>query len=306
MRIVVFASLSLCLVASACSSRRGGLPATEDAGSAGGGDTGPVGLLDAGPMGFADTGAVPTCTDGRCYTLYAHSDHVLYSIDLMTNALTTVGPFNAPTVSGNEDVITDLAVSPDDVIYVVSHTALYTADATDGHVTRLGSLSSCGTATVALSFAPDGTLYAGDFHGAFCRIDTHASPPAVSLVAMLSDGYALAGDIVVVGDGTMFGTVYHSSDPANTGSQLDNILAEIDPSNGRVTPRGATGYPKLFGTAYQLGHVWGFTHDGSGDVITIDPTTGASTLVGTFTDPSTGNGISFAGAGVNAHVPHVI
>jgi hypothetical protein len=37
--------------------------------------------------------------------------------------------------------------------------------------------------------------------------------------------------------------------------------------------------------------------------VTIDPMTGAGTLFGTFTDPMTGKGISFAGAGVNAMVP---
>jgi hypothetical protein len=38
-------------------------------------------------------------------------------------------------------------------------------------------------------------------------------------------------------------------------------------------------------------------------VVTIDPTSGASTLFATFTDPSTHQPISFAGAGVNSLVP---
>jgi hypothetical protein len=52
--------------------------------------------------------------------------------------------------------------------------------------------------------------------------------------------------------------------------------------------------------------VWGFTHDGSGDVVTIDPKTGVGTLYGSFNDPTTGSPISFAGAGVNADVPPTI
>ena len=50
------------------------------------------------------------------------------------------------------------------------------------------------------------------------------------------------------------------------------------------------------------GQVFGFTHDGSGDVVTIDPKTGKGTLFNSFKDPSTNMGISFAGAGVNPMV----
>jgi hypothetical protein len=49
--------------------------------------------------------------------------------------------------------------------------------------------------------------------------------------------------------------------------------------------------------------VFGFTHDGTGHVVQIDPTTGMSTMFATFTDPSTHQPISFAGAGVNSLVP---
>ena len=69
---------------------------------------------------------------------------------------------------------------------------------------------------------------------------------------------------------------------------------------------GSTGYPELYGTAFALGQVFGFTHDGSGNVITIDPTTGVGTLFNTFNDPSTNKPISFAGAGVNSKVAPII
>ena len=48
--------------------------------------------------------------------------------------------------------------------------------------------------------------------------------------------------------------------------------------------------------------MFGFTHDGTGHVVTIDRTTGVGTLFATFTDPATNKGISFAGAGVNSLV----
>lgn len=240
------------------------------------------------------------------FTIYAHADHVLYRIDLVGRTLETVGNFNAPQVPvGNttaEDVITDLAVGPDNVIWAVSETALYTVSANDGHVTQVGSLSACGTKTVALTATDDGKIYAGDFNGSICRIDTSQSPPVVEAPVTMSGGLALTGDMVAVGNGTVFGTAYRLSDGSGQGSQLDNLLVTVDPATGATTVIGASGYPKLFGASFGLGQVFGFSHDGTGDVVTIDRATGAGTLFATFNDPGTGTGIKFAGAGVNATV----
>jgi hypothetical protein len=227
---------------------------------------------------------------------------VLYSIDLGTKALVTVGKFNAPQVAGAEDVITDLAVAPNGTIYVVSETALYTASATDGHVTQVGSLSTCGNKIVALTTTSDGRLWTGDFMGAICQIDITLTPPVVKPPVMMQGGYALSGDMVGVGDGTVFGTAYKTSDPPNKGTNLDNVLVKLDVTTGAVTVVGASGFPKLFGVALQQNKAFGFTHDGTGHVITMDLTTGTGSLYGTFVDPTTNKGISFAGAGVNSLV----
>jgi hypothetical protein len=233
------------------------------------------------------------------FNVYAHSDTVLYVVDVNAKTLNTVGPFNAP--SG--DVITDLAVAPDNTIYVISNTAIYTASATDGHVTMLGSLSACGSKGVALTTTPDGKLWTGDFMGTLCQIDTAQSPPAVLPPISMTSGMALSGDFVAVSNGTVFGTAYKKTDSANMGTQLDNVLVKLDIATGAVTQIGATGYPKLFGVAFAANQVFGFTHDGTGHVVTIDPGSGTGTLFGTFMDPNTHQGISFAGAGVSSLVP---
>jgi hypothetical protein len=227
------------------------------------------------------------------YLVYAHSNTVLYTIDLQTKQLVTVGNFNAP----NQDVITDLAVAPDGTIYTISNTALYTASASDGHVTKVGSLATCGQQGVALTTTSDGALWMGDFQGAICGIDTSTSPPTVKPPVMMQNNMALAGDMVGIGDGTVFGTAYNLNSQA---TQSNNILVKVDVHTGAVTQLGSTGYPKLFGASFQENQVFAFTHDGSGHVITIDPQTGAGTLFGTFKDPGTNQGISFAGAGVNS------
>jgi hypothetical protein len=231
---------------------------------------------------------------------------VLYAGNLQTKALQVIGPFDAPTVGGNEDVITDLAVAPNGKIYVVSQTALYLADPLDGHVTRLGPLGACGQDNVALSFTPDDKLYVADFKGQFCRIDYTQTPPVVTPVARLSSNMAITGDLVAVQDGTLFGTAYDLADGSSQGTQLNNVLVKIDPATATVTRLGPIGFPRLYGTAYALGQVFGFTHDGSGRVITINPQTGVGTLFNTFKDPATNANIRFAGAGVNALVPATI
>jgi hypothetical protein len=115
----------------------------------------------------------------------------------------------------------------------------------------------------------------------------------------MSNGMALAGDFVGVGNGTVFGTAYKLSDAA---TQNNNSLVKIDLATGAVTTIGASGYPKLFGASFQENQVFAFTHDGTGRVVTIDTTTGAGSMFGTFTDPATNKGIAFAGAGVNSLV----
>lgn len=243
---------------------------------------------------------------GGSYLVYAHGDHVLYTIDIGTHALVTVGPFNAPQVMvGNqmkEDTITDLAVAPTGTIYAISETALYTADANDGHVTRAGSLATCGTRGVALTTTPDGHLWTGDYSGKLCEIDISQATPVVKPPITMSGGLALAGDIVAVDTGTVYGTAFRLSDASNTGTQMNNLLVTIDLATGTATQVGSSGFPKLFGAAFQNGKVFAFTHDGTGRVITVDIATGTGTLFGTFTDPSTNMGISFAGAAVNSLV----
>jgi hypothetical protein len=273
---------------------------------AGGDDSSPS---DA-PLGAPDTppDTPPGTPDGPpiAYPVYAHSDHILYAIDLAAGTLTTVGPFNTPTVNNMQDVITDLAVMPDSLIYAVSATQLYTVDASDGHVTLIGALSACGTETVALTATPNGELWAGDYMGALCRIDPLTNPPTIEPPVAMQGGLALSGDMVAVDNGTVFGTAYKLSDPVNAGTQASNLLVTINLHTGAVVQVGTgTGFPKLFGLSYANGKVFGFVHDGTGDVVTIDPASGVGTLYGTFIDPANQKGISFAGAGVNALVaPH--
>jgi len=243
----------------------------------------------------------------NCYSVYAHADHELYVIDLMAKTLTDIGPFHAPNVTigstTEEDVITDLAVAPDNTIYVISETALYTASPTDGHVTSVGTLAACGERGVALTTTPDGKLWEGDFTGVMCNIDISGATPVVGAPITIGSNMALSGDFVAIADGTVYGTAYDLADGSGMGTQANNVLVKLDLTTGAVTKVGSTGYGRLFGTSYADGKVFAFTHDATGDVVTLDPTTGVGTLFQSFNDPTSHNPISFAGAGVNSLVP---
>ena len=170
-------------------------------------------------------------------------------------------------------------------------------------MTLLGAISTCGSDNVAMAVTPDGKLLLGDFKGTMCKVDITTMPPAVTQIGMVGQGMALSGDMVAVADGTIYGTAYLITDGNTKGTGLNNVLVKLDPATGQTSSQvGATGFPKLFGVAYAIGQVFGFTHDGSGDVVSIDPKTGKGTLFNSFKDPSTNMGISFAGAGVNPMV----
>jgi hypothetical protein len=267
-------------------------------GAAGGGEGAGGGVDAGGGGGGGDSGGGGSGSGGNdSYLVYAHSDHVLYSIDLSTQSLITVGTFSVP------DVMTDLAVAPDGTIYVISYSSLFTASPVDGHVTKVGSLATCGQKGIALTTTADGRMWVADYMGAICQIDLSSGTPVVKPPVMLQNGLALSGDMVGVGNGSVFGSAYMLNDPA---TQTNNILVEVDVATGAVTQVGATGYPRLYGVAFQQNKVFGFTHDGSGRVVTIDTVTGAGTMFGTFMDPTTNTGIAFAGAGVNSLVPVVL
>ncbi len=236
---------------------------------------------------------------GACFTVYAHTGTDLYYLDLTSASLVAVGPFDAlKPDGGGTDVITDLAVSPDDTLWVVSATALYRADAVSGHATLVGPIAKCGSGNVALTADGTGALFLGDFEGTVCELDPGTTPPTVAAGVSLSGGYALSGDLVVAGS-TMYGTIYSVATPT---TNQDNWLATLVPASGVTTALpSATGYPKLFGLAYGGHRALGFTADGSGRVVSIDPTSGVGMLYATFTGDA-GTGLVFAGAGVNPRV----
>ncbi len=239
-----------------------GGPKAGTGGGDGGGrtpDSGPSGI-DAGPTSDSATPVTQ---------MYVHTSDTLYVMDDQTFALTLIGSFGL----GTSDQITDLAVTPDDALYGISNTKLYQIDKNTGAATYRADVP--GVANVGLTFLKDGTLLATDKAGGV-RI-VNPSSGLTTEVGSFGGGYATAGDLVAVNDGTMYAI---SDEGPNGNENTDNVLLTVDTDTGVASPVGQIGFGGVFGVAYAGGHVYAFTN--TGQVIEIDRTTGAGSLIKTY------------------------
>jgi outer membrane protein assembly factor BamB len=215
--------------------------------------------------------------------MYAHSRDTLFTIDPNGFALATIGAF------GVADNITDLAVTPDGTLYGISSTKLYVISRETAAATYVADVP--GVDNVGLTFLPDGTLLATDAPGGVRQIDPELG--TVTEIGAFGGGYATAGDLVAVADGTM----YAISDQGPVGDEYDNnVLLTVNTATGVAAPVGQIGFGQVFGAAYANGHVYAFTADGH--LIEIDRATGAGVEVRAY-------GLEFWGAGVTPLVPVV-
>ncbi|RMH37513.1 MAG: hypothetical protein D6689_20975 [Deltaproteobacteria bacterium] len=212
--------------------------------------------------------------------MYVHTADQLFVIDDREFALTLVGPFG---LDGSESGMTDIAVTPDGTLYGITETRLFTIDRATGAATYVADVP--GVSNVGLTFLPDGALLATDAAGGVRRVDPATG--AVTEIGSFGGGYATAGDLVAVADGTMFAV----SDEGPNGDEHDNnVLLTVDTATGAATPVGPIGFGGVFGCAVANNKVYAFTR--AGEVIEIDPATGAGTLRRAYP------GTSFWGAGV--------
>jgi hypothetical protein len=217
--------------------------------------------------------ADPSPADG---TLWANSPDTLYRVDPATFAVTTIGNFNVG------DQMTDVAVTPSGALYGVSFTTLYAINKTTGAATAVAPVS--GTGNNGLTFLPGGNLIASDSSGDVKSINPTTG--AVSGIGNYGNNLKSSGDLVAVKNGTMYGV---SSTTAGGGDASgNNVLLRVNVATGVATAVGPIGYGNVWGLAYSNTRVIGFTT--AGEILQIDPATGAGTLLAN-------KGIAFWGAG---------
>lgn len=242
----------------------------------------PDGGDDPGGGGGAPAGTV----------VYAHSASTLYKIDPDTLAVARVADFGWPAAVGSDEM-TDIAVDMNGAIIGVSETSVYRVDPATAACTVLSR--SLQGAFNGLSFVPaavvggsgDDLLVGtrGD-DGVVDRIDPMTG--AITPIGNMGGQFSSSGDLVAVaGFGMVQTTIGTTSD----------VLAKLAPVTFQATAAGATGFSDIWGLAFWKGKVFGFT--AGGQFLTIDPATGAATLVQS-------GGPEWWGAGVTTIAPVIL
>ena len=221
--------------------------------------------------------------------VYAQTATELYRVDPDTLAITLVGPF---TFTGAREDITDIAIDKNNVMIGISFGTVYRIDPNTAAATKLsGGLSGMFN---GLSFVPASTIgQTGDdvlvatrnTDGVVLRVDPMTG--GTTEIGNMGN-FSSSGDLVsVVGFGTM--------QTADTGLFSPDQLVKLADQSFSASPIGSTiGFADIWGVAFWKGKLFGFTK--GGEFITMDPTTGAGTLV-------QGGGPEWWGAAVTTLAP---
>ncbi|MEC7986237.1 MAG: MopE-related protein [Myxococcota bacterium] len=209
---------------------------------------------------YLDNDCDGVINNDRTCLVYAHSSNTLYEVDPFNMTISEVS--SVPTLY---DFDTDMSgtlygISPPSIVYMFDETNLsWTQVATLNH--NYGTLNG---------FCIDSTnrIYATVGNSVF-TID--ASTGNVALIGDLGGSFHSSGDCVV----DKIDGIYMTSQ----GSGGDDLV-RINSATGEGTLVGNTGVVGIYGLTSDWGYMFGFT--GSGDLIRIEKTTGASVYLHTF------------------------
>jgi hypothetical protein len=242
--------------------------------------------------GGSGSGSNNTEPDSR---VYAHSGSKLYRVDTAT-----LQPVEIGTMGGlGTQSLTDLAIDKADHMVGITLDKLYSINATTGAATLIAMLSVQGFTSLSFvpmnlndSNSPDILVSANDQGDVYSINQTTGATTKIG-------SYGTFNNKKVVSSGDLIGVrgfgIYATVDVEGT---ANDYLARIDPTTWKATPiGGGTGYDKIFGLGDWKGTIYGFVSGGSaGQMITIDPGTGAGTEVQS-------GAISWFGAGVATNAP---
>ena len=228
--------------------------------------------------------------------VYAHSGSKLYRVDTAT-----LQPVEIGTLTGlGTQSLTDLAIDKSDRMFGVTLDKLYTINSTTGAATLVTMMSVQGN--TSLSFVPmdlnnaasdDMLVTANDMGDVYSINQTSGAATKIGSYGTFNNKKVVSsGDLIAVRGFGIYATV-------DVGTETQDYLARIDPANNyKATPiGGGTGYDKIFGLGYWKGTIYGFVSgSGNGQMITIDPATGAATEVQS-------GSVSWFGAGVATNAP---
>ncbi len=176
----------------------------------------------------------------------------------LTGTVVNIGPLR--TASGSVD-LTDVALTSSGALYGVDYGSnLYRVDTATALATLIGPL---GAGVNGLVVSPEGTPYASNGYELYTVSLTSGSATAVGVM-----GYASSGDLAFAPDGTLF--------MAAEGGPKDSLVKlSLNTANGTLI--GSIGQGAVYGLAESYGTLFAAT--ASGELLTVDPSTGASTVL---------------------------
>ncbi len=192
----------------------------------------------------------------------------LATINVATGAVTVIGEM--------DEILTDIAFSPEGELYGVTHSDLYVVDSSDASLQLIGPHGEDDQLT-ALVFSADSVLYAAGGEGILYTLD--ASTGEATVVGEI--GYAAAGDLAFDSTGNLYVSTTRDS------------LAVIDLATGTGTEIGPFGFSDVFGLAFgDDGVMYGLADR---DVFTVNLSTGNGILVANYSGQGLrrANGSSF-------------
>lgn len=194
--------------------------------------------------------------------IYAHTVSQLYLVD----------PF-----LGTDEPVTsvpslfDFDTDPDGVLYGISSSrVLHTFDEERDDWARVGTFATSTGNGFAIDSGRVGYMTAGNN---LYTVDLETAE--ATLVGAMGGGFSSSGDCVVDKSDRLFMT--------STGAGSDRLVA-VSRSTGEGRLVGSIGYSGLWGLTAAWGHLFGFSS--SGQIIEIDPATGAGRLAHTISGRS--------------------
>jgi hypothetical protein len=163
--------------------------------------------------------------------------------------------------------LTDIALTSSGTLYGIDFDNFYRVDPDTGQSTLIGAV---GAVVNGLVVGPTGTIYA-----AAREVDQLRTidPTTGASTLVGNTGFLSAGDLAFAPDGTLYMTARRST------VALPSLLVGLDPATGAGTLVGSIGQQNVFGLVSSYGTFFGMTS--GGQLLTIDLSTGAGTVVST-------------------------
>ncbi len=212
-----------------------------------------------------DTDVVPVASA----PIYAQTRDTLFTVDPSSGAVTEVAKFS----SGGKaiDGMVDIAIDAQGRLFGGDRGAksggpytLYRIDPTTAESTPICTVT---VEPTALTFTSSGLLVAAGA-GTLTTIDVDGGCDMEVLFE--KSGWDTSGDVVGLPDGLLYWTIRGTT---------SDVLVTVDPVTKAESVKGDVGFERLFGVGYDQGQgrLYGFS--ASGEVIEINASTGAGSLL---------------------------